>query len=218
MNKKLVAFLVLLVIIGGGIFFKMKLRPPPPPEIAPSISVQEIQKFDGPDIVKLSNGELIKDLGYDIVLLSHTHFENGQSIFLFKSYSCRACEPNIRLWIYSTQTKLAEDFDFPGRHFVINGEGKDEEISDFESIAVSGECESSKRGIWIASRWRAVESDGSRPVASEQWENVKSVTVEFQNDGIYKVQSEPEDSISKFKQLISDKCHLIEGEDRHDYL
>lgn len=222
MKQKIFAFVLaaLLVGLGAGIWHLGR------PRLSRSqgLQIKEIQTSQSDaqgatqDIVLFSDGSTLREIGYDLVHLGTLGVESSHPIFLFKSYSCRACEPSIDLWVYNSAERAAERFIFPGNHYSSGAiSANNDEMLDQVSEGVWGTCGAQDElMIVIAQKHRDVESDGNSLKAGA-W-SFSTTTLRFKNNQV-QVDNSSEDAFERIKSLLAlNGCMKIEPEDRHDYL
>ncbi|MGE0762627.1 MAG: hypothetical protein AB7N80_05060 [Bdellovibrionales bacterium] len=203
---------IVLVGIGAG-FWQMSR--PKLAYIGHPMSIREIQtsgidREGAPqDVIVFGDGTTLREIGYDVVHVGTIQPEKGRAIFLFKGFSCRACEPTISLWVYNSGDKTAERFVYPGQHFTVSGvDGK--EVLEHSSQAIFGRCGEKDQLLLLAQKQRDVESD--------QW-NFTTTLISFSATGEAVVQNTNDNSFEKVKTMLDNQgCLEIEPEDSHDYM
>jgi hypothetical protein len=186
------------------------------------LAVQEIQRTDsaaegaGQDVVVFNDGTRLADAGYDLEHVGTVVLTGSKPVFLFKSFSCRECEPAISLVVYSAEDKTAEKFPYPGSHVLIGSEGEVTEVEDQEVEGVYGRCGNPEPVVLLARKHREVESDGSSLRIGQDW-NFVNTAIDF-NGGKANVVNGTEDHFARLQELVGDDCLAIPTEDSHDYL
>lgn len=203
--------LPLLALMSGSFFYFKGLAPSLKKE---TVSIKEIQSTaqdtqGAPqDVILFSDGTTLKDIGYDVVSVGTIDLEKSSPVFLFKSYSCRACEPTVYLWIYNSQEKKAQSLTFPGKHYLVDTASQEAEFLDHVTQGVFGRCRDQQPAVILSEKWR----DG----VSEDW-IFKTTTLLFTPDGKTILSQQAEDELESIQNQISSDCHWIEPEDRSDY-
>lgn len=219
MNKKfIISFIVAdILIIAAAVYFIYFRTEKPLLIESSSVNVAQILTTKGDpekkDKVLFSDGTSLDDVGFDIVQVGVLN--EPSPVFLFKSYSCRGCEPVIDLIVYQSLTKTYERLPYPGSHFLYNVESG-EEIQTSAFAAAYGACDNYPApALLLAERTRAVDSNGAVLVA-EQWSDNLRVFI-FDAQGNLTIRNEARDGLTLIKNAIGEKCLVIEPEDRSDY-
>jgi len=179
------------------------------------ISISEIQTTPSDaagtpqDVVVFSNKKTLTDIGYDVVHVGTIWLNKSEPVFLLKGFSCRACEPEVTLWVYNSQQKTTESFPYPGKRFLISKDADKPEDYDHMTEAVFGKCGGELKSLVIAQKHK--EDNG------QNWSYTTS-TVSFSEHGNTTVTNLPENGFDKVKALLSSECQIVEPEDRNDYL
>ncbi len=169
-----------------------------------------------PDVVMLSDGERITDIGYDLTQVGSITLASGQPIYLLKSFTCRNCEADIKLVILSPSLRKFEILPYPGEHLLLH-EAIEQEVPDFVVEGRFGHCGSSEYRLFLATKKREVDFDGMSVRIGEAWEYSFQM-FSFLDDGQISKSTESRDGFSELQRLDAGDCVAIEPEDRMDYL
>ena len=208
---KWVTLLFVSLISGGVLYFnRSDLFHNPSPLVVKEIQTNAIDDINAPqDVIVFSDNSTLKDIGYDVVLVGTLKPAKSRPVFLFKGYSCRACEPTVSLWIYNSQQNIAESFPFPGNHFLISEDKEKSEILNYTIEAIFGYCVEAHPSVVMAEK--------RRDEVSDQW-NYLRTTIIFTDSGASTVTHLNENSFDLLKTLVREDCQKLEPEDRTDYL
>lgn len=186
-----------------------------------AVDLQEIKTGDenNPDMVSFTDGAVLNDAGFDVEHVGTLVLPAAKPVFLFKSFTCRQCEPEVNLVIYTSENREVTKLPFPGIHTLIGVEDDDEdsEIDDQVVEGVFGKCGGPAHVILLARKNREVESDGMTARPGENW-SFTSTTVEFSAAGAALIKNDDADGFGRVQSLISEECLSIEPQDSHDYL
>ncbi len=169
------------------------------------------------DNVTFSDGSTLTGIGFDLQVVGTIVLPQIKPVFLFKSFSCRECEPKVNLIVFNAETGEKHEFPFPGSHYLIGVEDGTPDTEDQIGEGVFGQCGGTDYKILLARKNREVESDGVAKRPSENW-SFTSTTIEFSPYGKAKVTVDSQDTFTMLAPLISDTCLSLEPEDSHDYM
>lgn len=211
--------LTAILVVGAGVFIWKKSASNDAPE---GLNVQGIQvqtqsaEGMGQDVVTLTDGTTFTQAGYDLEHVGTLNLAGAKPAFLFKSFSCRGCEPVVNLVVYTAQNAEIHTFPFPGIHTLIGSDDEAKELDDQIVEGVFGACGGPAPKILLARKNREVESDGNSPRANPNW-SFNLMTISFSSTGTLTTQNSPEDAFERLQALVSDECLAFAAEDSHDY-
>lgn len=214
-----IIFLVVCFAGGGVLYFKR-------PDLfnrGKVLLVKEIQSTPDDregapqDIITFSDQTTLKGIGYDVVHVGTINLDSKPPVFLFKGFSCRACEPEIKLVVYNSGNKTTDLLPFPGTKYLLDEESEEggfsHEGTASESVdqvveAVFGQC-ADKSDIMMALK---KHHDGP-----DEWQYTLTI-VSFDSDGKTQIKNSAEDGFAILKSKVSADCLIIEPEDSNQYL
>jgi len=206
-----------LIAVGALAYFFRDKLPLNGDRLAVDIAEIKTNADETQDTVTFTDGSALNDAGFDVEHVGTLALPAAKPVFLFKSFSCRNCEPTVNLLIYTSENREVNSFPFPGIHTLIGVENEDADIDTAMGEGVFGKCGGPGHVILLARKTREVESDGMTTRPGENW-SFTSTTVEFSPQGKALVKTDATDSFSKLQALINEECLSIEPQDSHDYL
>lgn len=210
------------LIIGGSILAAVVLfivaKPADEDERLPfDVDTIKADSPSEPDTVTFTDGSTMTGAGFDLELVGTLVLPTAKPVFLFKSFTCRECEPMVNLVVYTSENGEIHQFPFPGSHYLIGVEDSTPDLEDQIVEGVFGQCGGPAHRVLLARKNREIESDGMSKRPSESWSHTFT-TIEFTESGAIKVSDASEDAFLRLPPLISDQCLSIEPEDSHDYM
>jgi hypothetical protein len=219
--KNIALITAAILLVASGAFLWQRSRGGAP---GGEFGVLEIQRSEdgakeggAQDVVHFTDGDKVSDLGFDLEHVGTLELVDAKPVFLFKSFSCRQCEPIISLVIYSPHSREVNKFPYPGNHVLIGSEGEVTEVEDQVVDGVFGRCDGQEPIILVARKHREVESDGTGFRIGQEW-NFSATQIRFTPTGQFNITTSNEDTFARLQGLNSDECQNIPSEDSHNYL
>lgn len=206
-----------LIAIGALAYFFREELPLTGDKLAVDIAEIKTNEGETQDTVTFSDGSALAEAGFDTEHVGTLVLPAAKPVFLFKSFSCRNCEPTVNLLIYTSENREVTTLPFPGVHTLIGVENEDTDIDTAMGEGVFGKCGGPDHVVLLARKTREVESDGMTTRPSANW-SFTSTTVDFSPQGKARIKTDATDSFGRLQTLINEECLSIEPQDSHDYL